>query len=297
MKQNANPFTDYRWLPMFYMIPPQMLKKCHMDRAPRNPYEFIKSPEWRDKYHSESFGWILMRSWAFLVWPFLGVRGKLDHYSWGDPLYGFAHLYPMWGVYLRELGVTTQMLADFPRDESMPYFPEETLERFVRKCVELCFAENPQLLEMRDTAMEHRDFRDFNPKRLSAVQTDHARKYYHTRSKRKEQPYHQTSRRDFLWSGLLLDETDDIDCRVDLQTFLAQQSEVDQRLVRLLATGYTQAEIAACLGFANHSVISKRLQRLKQGYHQIQRQEPPPRKEEPCHHTYTTFTIQYKRND
>lgn len=43
--------------------------------------------------------------------------------------------------------------------------------------------------------------------------------------------------------------------------------EIDREIMYMRADGKTQTEIAAALGFANHSTVTKRLQRLKKQFH------------------------------
>ena len=43
--------------------------------------------------------------------------------------------------------------------------------------------------------------------------------------------------------------------------------EVDREIMYMRADGKTQSEIAVALGYANHSSVAKRLQRLKKQFH------------------------------
>ena len=53
-----------------------------------------------------------------------------------------------------------------------------------------------------------------------------------------------------------------------LNAFIASlKNETDRQIISLRADGKTQQEIAAALGFADHSAISKRLNRLKQDFY------------------------------
>jgi DNA-directed RNA polymerase specialized sigma24 family protein len=106
----------------------------------------------------------------------------------------------------------------------------------------------------RDAVQEHRCHEDYDTRR-SHVKTDFFRKWYHSRSKIKILDFVDVEEPGYY-------PYEKIDSRLDLERFTMRLDEKNQRIVKLLLAGYTQAEIAQKLGFANHSGVCKRIKKI-----------------------------------
>jgi DNA-binding NarL/FixJ family response regulator len=108
--------------------------------------------------------------------------------------------------------------------------------------------------EWHEVVKAHRAHEDYDTRR-SNVKMDFHRQWYHSRAKVKVLDFIQVEE-----PGYYPYET--IDSRLDVERFTGRLDAKNQKIVKLLLAGYTQAEIAERLGFANHSGICKRIKKI-----------------------------------
>lgn len=288
-----NPFSNYPYLTLFYMTPRELVNQVYLGDFPRNPHVFIHSDKWKESYESDSFLLLLIDGWAYLMWPHFNVKGGVECYSGYDPLWRFSRLYPLWEKILRRfLNVSSEDFAFYPRDAFIP-FPtmEEALKRtgiifdLVRK--------HSKFDAMREIVLENRCHEDFDG-RSSTIKTDFYRQYYHTRALTKVLSIEEED-----WGG---DEPSryevNIENRLWAESFLDGLSERDGKIIKLIHSGYRQAEIAKIVGFANHSAVSKRIKtiaKMLQKFRQEERDGGGHAK--PSHVKFDEIEFSYKRNN
>jgi DNA-directed RNA polymerase specialized sigma24 family protein len=107
------------------------------------------------------------------------------------------------------------------------------------------------------------------------VRTDFFRKWYHTRSKKvqsvslekfRAENWDSEDDRLFYLPDPRLHLEEYVCAKVDAERFLKSLPEKERRIVQMRDEGYSYMEIAAALGFANHSSVIKRMEGIKKKY-------------------------------
>ena len=89
-------FRGHERLMMFYFLPEEIVARVGMTDFPRDPYVILSNPKWREVYEGDYFEQVLIDTWAWLTWDYMGVRGGMEKYSGYDPFYMLAHNYELW---------------------------------------------------------------------------------------------------------------------------------------------------------------------------------------------------------
>ncbi len=253
---------QYPLLPMYYMLPQNVVKRINLSEFPRNPFEVINNPKWQGVYHSDYFLLALVDAWAWLMWQFMGIRGGMESYSGHDPFWIMAHNLTLWSTLLSEMGFNVDIYADLPVGDTLRYFAEFEV---VHNCEALArrFWNHPKLKmqQVREIVDEYRSFEDYDA-RYSNIKIDFHRRYYHTRSKVKMLELDDEDRA-LVHEAKRHNPFREVEYRIWLEKFLTLLSENDAKIVKLLEMGYTQVEIAERLGYANHSGVSKRIKHIR----------------------------------
>ena len=109
--------------------------------------------------------------------------------------------------------------------------------------------------EVKDNPAEE----DFSRKQQNYPRIDFERKWYHTRAKTTVE-----SIEDIDEQNISADDIEDVVfSNIRIKDFWDSLNEEDKTILHLTMQGLTQQEIAEKLGFADHSVISKRIKKLK----------------------------------
>ena len=248
-----NRFRGHGPLMMFYLLPEEIVARTELTDFPRDPYTALDAPEWREVYESDYFQLALSDTWAWLVWDHLGVRGGMEQYSGDDPFWRLAHAYSLWMQVFRAMGLTAERYFNIDPGDMMAYLPYEEAADIIRIMVGH-FIANTNFRLWRETVQTHRCHEDYD-KRRSSVKMDFHRSWYHSRSKVKVLDFIQAEEPSYY-------PFEKIDSRLDVERFTSRLDEKNQKIVKLLLAGYTQAEIAQQLGFANHSGVCKRIKKI-----------------------------------
>ena len=252
-------FRNFGPLMMFYLLSEDIVERIKLAHFPRDPYQILLNQNWRKEYDSDYFQQAMSDTWAWLVWDHMGVRGGMEKYSGYDPIWIIAHAYTLWIQVFRAMGITPEVYFNFPPGQGyqLRYFSREELDDYVCGLME-CFNKHTKYPLWRDVIKQNRCFEDFD-KRHSSVKTDQFRKWYHTRTRIKSVDFMQAEEQPYT-------PCDKIISRLDAQRFIAKLEYGDRKILELLLFGYTRAEIAEKIGFANHSGISKRLHKIGNEY-------------------------------
>ena len=255
-----NRFRGHDALMMFYLLPEEVVARTELTDFPREPYKALDDPHWREVYDNDYFQLALCDTWAWLVWDYLGIRGGMEKYSGYDPFYIMAHTYLLWAKVFRKMGLTPESyFANVDPGDKMAYLTHELAADTIREMVEY-FISHSDFPLWRDAIKEHRAHEDYDSRR-SSIKTDFHRQWYHTRAKTKVIDLDFTQVDEPSYSPF-----EKIDSRLDVERFTAQLDEINQRIVKLLLAGYTQAEIAKKVGFANHSGVCKRIKKIGEAF-------------------------------
>ncbi|MEG0913931.1 MAG: hypothetical protein RR415_11250 [Ruthenibacterium sp.] len=257
-EQRRQALEEFRYLPLFYLIPDEIAVKRGLADFPRDPYIAATDEHWREVYHSKLFQVTLLDTWGWMMWQCLGIHGGIDCYSKNDPFALTALCLPMWAALLSEVGINTDLLASYPLETEIPFL---SMEQAAHNCNQFAkyFWNHPALhmREVWEVVKTHRDHRDYSgiP---SQVKIDFQRKYYHTRAKTQVIPDTDKDGEP-VFAPYYPNDFADVETRIWFEGFLAGLSERDRQIAVLLADEYTQEEIAQMLDYANHSGVCKRI--------------------------------------
>ena len=262
---------EFTLLPMFYLLHDKLLAKRKLTDFPRRPIIVATDEKWRKFYYDDKFRAPFMDAWGWLIWQGLNIPSGIDSFSIKDPFVQIAYNLPFWAAFVAEMGVSIEHLALFPEELDMPLLNEEQAINNIAK-IGYRFWHHPALKmsEVRKIVEEHRAHEDFSA-RGSHIKIDFYRKYYHTRSKWIKHIYLEDETDDTITYGYHPNEFAEAEYRMWLEPFLKKRDEKDRRIIELLEYGYTQVEIAAMLGYANHSGVSKRIAKIGDGLREYMR--------------------------
>ena len=267
--------SNLRYLPLVYLLPDEMMARCPtLMKIPRNPYQVLQSNEWLDLIDSDQFLDEIMDAVSSLVFPFFGFRGWKEHYTGDFPVWKLSYSMPLWAKGVeQEIGWNLQRLFQLPRNAEIVFLPEKQIKELFEKIVKKVIAEQGWQ-PMLDALHEMPCNEDFEKQRTS-VRTDFIRKWYHTRSKKVQSVSLERFRtanwdsdddRLFYFPDPRLHLEEYVCARVDAERFLKSLPWKERRIIQMRDEGYSYMEIAAELGFANHSSVIKRMKSIKKKY-------------------------------
>ena len=77
---------------------------------------------------------------------------------------------------------------------------------------------------------------------------------------------------DAVYAPYIPNEFAEVELRIWFGGFLERLDEKDQKIIQLLEEGYTQAEIAQMLGYANQGGVSKRVKFIRGEFEKFRRE-------------------------
>lgn len=260
------PYSGFEYLYYFYFLPWEVVGGTHLRDMPRNPLKVIFDDKWRRIYTSDYFKEVIERGWGLLLWPHLGIPGRMDDYAAGSFFYSMATSYLNWFRVIGLLGYHPKALASVGTEMEFVFPTMGEVVDLVIKMVGM-FKKNSRFEEWRDVYLQHPDFEDFEPKRKSRVKIDHYRKYYHTRAKASSTISPDAMVLD-MQRNISNEEMpeDRLAGRIIFDQFKDTLSKKDRTIVELLEQDCTQKDIANILGYANHSGVSKKLKTIARKY-------------------------------
>ncbi len=264
------------YLPLVYILPWEEISKHPLLRElPRIPHQILTSAEQLNIVADDEFLKEIMDAISSLAFPHFGFRGWKEHYSGSCPVWILSYSLPIWAKEIdREIGMNLQRLFYHPRNLPFAYPPAEEVSALFEKIVKRVIHEQnwqPVLDVVKEMPCEE----DFEPIK-SKVRTDFLRKWYHTRSKNVrtislEQTFDDG--RPLFWvPGAATHVEEHTISKVFLEGFLKTLSERDLRLLNLREMGYTWKEIAAEMGYASHSGVLKRVDRIMKRFDEYGRE-------------------------
>jgi hypothetical protein len=238
---------------MFYLLPEEIVARTELTGFPRDPHKVLDDQKWREVYESDYFQLALSDVWAWLVWPHLGVRGGMEQFSGYDPFWQLAHAYTLWIRVFGWIGLAAESYFNLDPGDTLAYLSHEELDDIIGQMIDF-YTRSTTFPLWREAVQEYRAHEDYDSRR-SSVKLDFYRKWYHSRAKVKILDFIQADEPGYY-------PFEKIDSRLDVERFIAGLDEMNRSIVKLLLAGYTQAEIAQRLGFANHSGVCKRIKTI-----------------------------------
>ena len=271
------PFRNADFIPAFYFIPKSILDRCgfELNSIPRNPRKILQSWDAIAMVESDLFLLAIIDTYAYMVWPFMGLGAKREIYSGYEPSWIFAHAAPYWIQELQDekiLPTAKELLMNGGVDENFGYVSEEEISNLFTWLVPQAMAHH-NMNAVIDTAKEFRCFEDFDH-RSSRQKIDHYRKWYHTRAKisvesldELKEKYAENT------DGIEWDIPDDninVESTVlepiAVSKFLDTLSETDRKILTMRMNDVTLEKIAEELGFKTHSAVHKRIRKIGLAY-------------------------------
>ncbi len=269
----TTPFRNAKFIPAFYFIPKSMIDKCgaEIKSIPHNPKKLLHDWNTIATVESDLFKLVIVDAYAYMVWPFMGLNGKLEAYSGYEPSWLFAHAAPYWICAMQDADIipTPQLLLkDGGADQNFGYVSEEEITGIFDWLV-------PQTMEQHnmnaiiETANEFRCFEDFD-ERYSTQKVDFYRKWYHTRTRHPmislegyQEQYAEThDGQEWDISDDAVDIESSVTSKVQVEQFTATLTDKDKQILEMRMEGATLEEIAKKLGYQNHSGVLKRIRRI-----------------------------------
>ena len=268
-------YQNAEFIPAFLFLPETVLNRCPQEvHLPRTVFSFFHDRDVIKVVESDLFIELMMDGYAFLVWPYLGVRGYMESYSGYDPVYIIAHSAHFWVQELTDKGIlpTIENLFSNGQAETMAYPSEAEVSHYLAQIIPAALHKY-NLDVVIETAKAMRCPEDFDF-RQSGVKIDFFRQWYHTRTKRAEfslESYNEKRFNQYEANGIdIPDTTGDMESAViaqtDVERFLTGLNEKDREIFQLRSQGWTMEEIAAKLGYKNHSGVLKRLKKIGEAY-------------------------------
>lgn len=284
IKREDGSCTEYRnarLIPAFLMIPEELLKRCGKELydLPRTRAALLGDRSVIRQVESDLFLECIVDAYAYMAWPHMGQKGRLEDWSGNSPCWRVAHAASLWIDELSALG----LLYTFPQwleaTEPRPttpfgFVPYETVDRFLSIAVPNVM-QRDGYWEWLNYVQKHPCFEDFDERRYSWQKADFIKKWNHSRTKHPTALSCEVLRIheivDGAEAGLLhanehSEFEDNITAQIDAERFLQTLSETDQKILALRLKGRTLEEIAKALGFRTHSAVLKRIRKIGKAY-------------------------------
>ena len=190
LKRLDGTVTRYRnaeYIPAYLFLSESVLNRCPQElHLPRTVFSFFHDRDVIRVVESNLFIELMMDAYAFLVWPYLGVRGYMESYSGYDPVYIIAHSPGFWVQELTDERIlpTVEDLFRSGQAETMAYPSEAVVSDYLAQIIPAAMGKY-NLDVVIETAMAMRCPEDFDF-RQSGVKIDFFRQWYHTRTQRAE---------------------------------------------------------------------------------------------------------------
>ena len=279
MKRRDGTITPYRnseFIPAYLFIPEAILERCPQElrRFPRHLGKLFGDRNTIKIVESDLFIELIIDAYASMVWPYMGVGGYMERFSGYEPSWILAHSPGFWVQGLMDAGIIPTV-EELRRMDPMTYVAPVSVEEasaLLSFIVPLTM-EKHDMAEIIETAREYRCFEDFDT-RSSSQKIDFYRRWYHTRSSHAEISLEQIQA-DYAerydgeeWDlpNQSLDIDEEVTAAVHVEQFLAKLSEKDRAILELRLSGCTLEEIAADLGYKNHTGVLKRIRKIGRAY-------------------------------
>lgn len=272
-------------LPAFYFIPKDLLDQFpqQLQEIPRSLDEVVHSWKALRAVENKLFLQAIIDGYAWLAWPYIGVKGYMEAYSGFDPAWIFAHSLK-WVEVMTEEGVlpSVEELYEQGAREHMGFVSNEEFHLLFSKIVPMTL-EKYHMDDVLEYVKRHRCFEDYDS-RISHPRENFFRDWYHRRTRHPEtsleqwkngfkwldrgekayDPEREFTPRDVEDERIQVEEQ--VTAEIDVAAFMAALSEKDREILRLRMEGWTHQEIAERVGYKTHSAVLKRIRKIGEAY-------------------------------
>lgn len=192
IKREDGSCTEYRnarLIPAFLMIPEELLKRCGKELYDmlRTRAELLGDRSVIRQVESNLFRECVIDAYAYMAWPHMGLKGRLEDYSGYNPCWKVAHAPSLWIGKLNDLGLLytfPQWLEATERFPTTPFgfVPYETVDQFLSIAVPSVMQRDGYAAWL-NYVQKHPCFEDFDERRYSWQKADFIKKWNHSRTK------------------------------------------------------------------------------------------------------------------
>jgi len=284
IKRKDGSYSEYinaELIPAFLMIPKELLIRCGKElfMLPRTRAWLFADPGTIRKVESNLFRECVIDAYAYMAWPHMGLKGRLEDYSGYNPCWRVAHAAPLWIDELTDCGVLPSLEQWLQETEPYPYryhmfMPYALVDAYLSVVVPSVMLRDGYW-EWLNYVQKHPCFEDFDEHRYSWQKADFIKKWYHTRTKHPTTLSREVLRIheivDGAEAGLLHSNEhsefeDNVAAKIDMEQFLQTLTETDRKILALRLKGKPLEEIAKALGFQTHSAVLKRIRKIGKAY-------------------------------
>ena len=266
-------------IPAYYCLPKEFLDflKKYGKRLPRKPSQLFLQPEDLKFVESNLFRNVIHEAFARLAWSALGMKGWIGFYSRYAPQWIVAHQTDRWIPLAKELSFmkTNAELFAPPECESRQPIPSRfDAQEIVEGAIyyEFLGSDLDMILETCRSMPCEEDF-SLETKNHNHRLRTFWREWYHWRTKHPDVYYGviventNFSHHDKLMSLAAEDDTEgEVVADLHGKAFYNTLSSMNQEIISLRGRGVTMEQIAKQMGFATHSAVQKRIQRIGRAY-------------------------------
>lgn len=282
-KNLKEPAEVHNWLflPMFYLIPKELFhgELELFSKISRSPGEAIIDAESLGIIETHYFPGIVLKFFAYYLWIVFDQKDNIEAYSLDDPIYKMVHDVAFWNNLLEEEGYIWKPdeLVGFGLEYPNYKVDYKTPEQFQYIMLKIVNKANKKydLLKMIEIVKDNRCFEDFEEIK-SYPKIDFWRGWYHSKTQHPmisledyvENPksYGAPQRNIPCNSSKIEDFVID---KVAIDAFKSKLNKKDMSILELRLKGYTMNDIAIKLGYANHSGVKKRIDKIGKAYQEF----------------------------
>lgn len=245
-----------QFLPLFYILPGELLSIIGCSRVPRHPARVISNPQWHAAIHKDEFMWRLMSGVAWLIWPALCTKGNIKEYSLDDSLVRLACCTHIWLQALEDsMHTNLDSLLQLPLEHKIPVPTfEESHSLFLSIGNFGISAFGYQ--DMVEHIASHRCHEDYHTLK-SGIGRDFDRKWNRSRTK-------VGTSLSLTWANPGYDAH--LDFHADLSIFKDSLPAIERCIFEMWLDTYTLQEIAERVGLKTHSAVKKRIDKIGKKY-------------------------------
>lgn len=250
---------------------------------PRCPFDVIRSDDYAELLNTDVFLELVWDCYAWSAWQYFEVPNKDgDYREIPGSFNSYSGDFPLWRLaytiipYIREkfehIGLSFQSLFNIPRGMEVPFLTYQQFSNLIGSVVPMIVKEQ-NWQPMINTIWATRDETDYDF-RNDLVKKEFMRKWSHSR----------TSVGAMLsLDQLMEDAPDSITAETTsfeeeviesaaFEAFITTLSERDRQIIQFKADGFTLKEIAAKVGYQNHSAVSKRINIISEKFAEYRKQ-------------------------
>ena len=284
IKREDGSCTEYRnarLIPAFLMIPEELLRRCGeaLYELPRTRAALLGDRSVIRQVESDLFLECIVDAYAYMAWPHMGLKGRLEDYSGYNPCWKVAHAPSLWIDELTDCGVLPSLEQWLQKTEPYPYkyhmfMPYALVDAYLSIVVPSVMQRDGYAAWL-NYVQKHPCFEDFDERRYSWQKADFIKKWYHTRTKhpttlsREVLRIHEIvdgAEAGLLHSNEYSEFEDNIAAKIDIEQFLQTLTETDRKILSLRLKGKPLEEIAKAIGFQTHSAVLKRIRKIGKAY-------------------------------